>query len=807
MRNSIYILIIIYSHTLAAGPEQFSRILNRHAKEISDIIKNTTASCIDKAWNPADLSLANEELGKISAGIASVLSEKAITLSLKRDYPNACHVLSQNLLSTGEESESKEQVCLNKLSGQCIQTETRIYPVFKYHWPKYFIEVSQKGNDPHQAFASGNLLFSANRKIANMISGLTDLQGPYSLLAKVVGVSSSIKSVTQVDMQAAPGEMTRALQAGVLIPFERLRIRANDSPDMPSHEVNIWPVGLSQTIAKNLSVCQKGGFEWKLQGVPMTCPIAMARDAWSIWDTGMLDYLNPNAIRGMMTASHPVSCIADQAASMLLESAMDANPSLGESDQASSLISNLPSSYRGLGMCSFPILNSTEAIVTQTLGLVNSFQGPWCTLWGPLVPRASTHVYKSDYGFANAALKFKMLAHDIFGLPRGSHERWSLAYPWEESPASSMLDFVKNFLPFLESLGLSTEGSVALGRSLLLMRPGDPRMLDASYSVASLAQEATNLAKEIAYLSALSAGSSLLQKTADQEAVGHQTPSEILLQYREDLRQTTDQTARLGEEPVYEKRTYCHRWGEHRGLLTKSEATLPISGLDYNGHDFSPFEKMPVASCHQEIMGHCMNRHKISKSCRRPESIFYVSIERMEIARYRKAQNPKRYVVDSPSCNYSEHKPNSKTHQRHYRCAERLREIGEDDTRDYVDTPSANDPESAVGKGSEAGKIASTVAKTLPWVGAEIARAKFEDILGRSLLPGKKRVYTIFEKISCRASDATGVPTYKSKHGIFWKWQSCESAVRYELRKYIQKHMLREICDAVFQDHLGKPFR
>ena len=167
----------------------------------------------------------------------------------------------------------------------------------------------------------------------------------------------------------------------------------------------------------------------------------------------------------------------------------------------------------------------------------------------------------------------------------------------------------------------------------------------------------------------------------------------------------------------------------------------------------------------------------------------------------------KRYVVDSAKCSYSDHKPNSRTHQRHYACEEELRLIGEKDTRDQVLRPDPNNPEGTLGQGSEAGKDAAKLAKTFPWVGAELARAKYEEILGRSLLPGKKRVYTIFEKISCNASDSIGTPLYKTKIGPIWRWNSCEGAVRYEIRKYFQTKLLRDVCDGIFRDPLGKPFK
>ena len=63
---------------------------------------------------------------------------------------------------------------------------------------------------------------------------------------------------------------------------------------------------------------------------------------------------------------------------------------------------------------------------------------------------SSDQTTKNDYSFANAALKFRLLAADLFGLAVGRRERWSLAYPFESSSDSETSDNIFNMTKFLE---------------------------------------------------------------------------------------------------------------------------------------------------------------------------------------------------------------------------------------------------------------------------------------------------------------------------------------------------------------------
>ncbi len=834
MKNIKLLVFLLFSQTsLAFDQKDLEDILAvEDLKALQQIVVSTTASCLDKiVTNPADIAFAKQELLEVARGLAEVISESLLTLALKKDYPTACHVLSQGLLKNIEASQNSRSICILKdpVFGGCLYRQEQQYPVFSYYWPKYFIEVSQKGNDPFPAFADGNKLYAANRKLANDLAGFVDLKGPYELAGMVVLGAPLVRAGTSAvmgqgfDLSTTKDEVEKSVATAVLTPFEKLRIRANQTPDQSSYEANVWPVGLSATIAQKLTVCAEGGFKWAIPGVPMTCPIAMSKDAWAYWDSGMIDYINPSAIRGIAASTNPVACIGDNLASVAFDE-YGAKESTGtregasDKDKKTSMLSNLPSSFRGMGMCSFPILGKAEAMANQMLKGADSFKGPWCSLWGPVVPRMSTHVQNTDFAFAAAALKFKLFAHDMFGIPRGAQERWSLAYPWEEHASEAFTDSFSTLKGVLEKAGIKSISSEyakgsGSGRSLMLMPPGDPRMLDV-FSTTQLARDSKNFAREVIYLAAMNATASEVEKQTMNAFIregGHQvtSPDKVLNQYRRDAQAAIDATAREKGEPVYVKRIYCHVKGEKHGLFSRDETSfdVPRYGVDRFERAGNP------SQCHNVRGGSCIDRHPISGKCRRPESVFYVSLEKWELSHYRKVQNPRRYIVDAPECTFEQFRTPS-IHHHHYTCKERLREIGREDTRDHIVLPNPYDPEATLAQGvkpgpesTSAGREVAAAARISTWVGGEIARAKYEDISGKSLLPGKKRVYTIFEKIKCEPKTPEGRPIFKKKVPGGWYWSSCMDAVKLEVRKYFQTKLLRRVCDKILSQKLGEPFK
>lgn len=827
MRHNVVIIIFfISSRVYSAGFDIAGVDFSEHVEEVAKIIGAVTTSCLEAALsNPAKIALAKKELSEIAKGVAAVAAEETTALALKKDYPNICHIMPEQILDSFEESSQHGSECITRIGGKCIQKRKTQTPEYSYYWPKYFIEVSEKGNDIHPAFGSGNKLYKYNRKIASQLSGMLDLKGPYELVGMVTGMSGFMKRTTRAfmgqgfDLTPSAQDLDEIPRTAVLTPFEKLRIRGSKEPDMPSFEVNIWPVALATSMAENLTVCEEGGYQWPLKGVAMTCPTAMSKDAWSYWDSGLLDYLNPNAIHGIVSASDPRTCVADNLASTAFDSLgpqeRGNHITDDKDDKKGAALSNIPNSFRGVGLCSFPILGSAEGIVNQGLGTLNNFKGPWCTMWGPVVPRHSTHIHANAFGFANAALKFKLLAHDLFGVPRGDAERWSLAYPWEEDGGflAQQKDWIKDILTRWSIPSKKIDSFLKVpssGRSATLMIPGDPRMID-EFNPQDLATDAKNLARELVYLASMNKAASAAENQAlnafkKENGLEETLPEKILQEERRRLKETTDLTARTDKEPIYDQRHYCYVWGEKQGTLMRGDVSVEIPGFG-TGH----FVRVSDPGiCHRSRSGRCIDRHPVSGKCRRPESIYYYHLSRQEVIGYRSVQNPKFTRVDGPfSVSTNEHKtPN--THHRFHTIEEKIVSIGEKDTREYVFEPDPNDPGRTIDpqrKNNQAAEIAGEAARIATWVGPEIARAKYEDMSGESLIPGKKRIFTIFEKIHCKPKKSDGGELKRAELAGIPYWNDCAAAVRYEVRKYVQRKLLRPICDKVLDHHLGEPFR
>lgn len=820
MKYIIVILVYMFSSNSINADELEKLLSKSEIYELQNIIASTSLSCASKILDPKDLARVTQELKELGKGIASVLAEKLLTLSFKKDYPNACHVLTEDFLKELDEGSVESRVCLNRVSGHCIHHESRKTPIYAYHWPKYFIEVSVKGNDPHPSFAYGNRFYSANRIFADKLSGFLDLEGPYKLAAKVTLGAPLLKAGTSalfgqgVDFSPTGSELSQAASTTILTPFQKMRIRAAQDSELPSYEVNIWPVGLSQSIAKHLTLCKKGGFEWPISGVPMTCPVAMSRDSWSYWDSGMLDYMNPNAIRGMASATNPASCIADNAAAIAFDqhSAKDqsAPASAGPEvdNKKKELLTSLPKSFRGVGMCSLPILGDAEAITTQFLNTVDSFKGPWCTIWGAVAPRASTQVYASDYAFANAALRFKTLSHDIFGLPRGKKERWALAYPWEGviptfSDGNEGFDYFDFLIELNKKFNIlpSIDNTLTTSRSNMLMFPGDPRLIDIAYDPKTLLTDVKNLTRELAYIMALERAASEGKKLSNN-FLNH-SENEHQEQFQVEVKGLSVELGNFGKEPILEKRIYCHVDKEDDGQVKGSRDFL----FEIPGHGLLEFERIAsVEECQKKVEGRCLKRHRVTRKCDSHQNIHYISIEKFDFVGEKEVERPKRYAVSPIKCSVKKYQT-TETNEISYYCNEEIKELAGERDPFLTDLPDENIP-SKESKGSNStAKVISEAARISTIVGTEIYRARYEEILGKSLLPGKKRVYTIFEEISCQPEDEAGVPIYQKKVGPVWAWEQCNAAIRYEVTKYFQKRLLRKVCDTALASPIGGPFR
>ena len=609
------------------------------------------------------------------------------------------------------------------------------------------------------------------------------------------------------------------MKATSTIPLEKLRIRS--SKKFVTFDANVWPVGLSKTVAENLAICgdgnpntDNGGFGWPIPGVAMTCPVAMSKDMWPYWDTGFLDYLNPIAVKSLATSINPVSCAADNLTSVLFDKygKQGFSEPYGDSGKKKELrdrIGNLSDPLQGLRYCSFPIMGDTEAIYRMyQQNLQNIFSGPWCTLWGPLSPRSSSAVMINDYTYANTALKFKSIAHDVFGIPRGEQERWALAYPWEDETGGLINDILKG-LRDLIGANISPELAEKItkkfdlgvkGRSTLLVPPGDPRLIDIASDYAT---QAKNLVRQAAYLTAMNEAANEAERRTiealkrEHQVTGPTDYETMETRMSDELDEAHDSTQLAGMEAVYTEKTFCHAAADRKGVFVgrpENHFSLPYQGF-VSGGPFDFEEDHSRFNCHDHDVGHCLKRNWRGKcvSKRRGQLIFY---SKQVKTGYRKVVRPRTFSIETKcKVSFSE----TATKKRDFViCADHISSTRK--PRSPLTKPSRHDPRT-VFEDEEMVEAAGAAAKTAAWVGAEFARAKYEDILGKSLLPGKKRVYTIFEKVTCKSE------FYRTKIGPIYKWERCKEAAQLEVKKFIQTRLLRKICDKILGSPLGKPFK
>jgi hypothetical protein len=108
-----------------------------------------------------------------------------------------------------------------------------------------------------------------------------------------------------------------------------------------------------------------------------------------------------------------------------------------------------------------------------------------------------------------------------------------------------------------------------------------------------------------------------------------------------------------------------------------------------------------------------------------------------------------------------------------------------------------------VGKASGREMAVGAAAAAAPWVTAEALRAKEGEMRGNNLVTGDRRIYTVWEKVQCtrpntRLMISTGPVTVK-------KYESCESAIRFEVYKFVQTELLRKIGDWM-EERVGRPW-
>ena len=413
---------------------------------------------------PDQWGLFVSEINKILLGIAEIISETATQLAFKKDYPTVCHVLTQEQLDLYKDYDDNSKKNKKGVRTKRIDKHLPLYKHYEvlsphYYWPKYFIEVTEKGYDPHDKFAKENGMFKFNRKIADIYEKIINPQDVLKLIQSVLTGEVLLKGVNAA-LNALPDKMTGDANikigkpkdnfASIIptlllsVPLEKYRLIGSKKDSMSTYDASIWPIALSYAMAKNFTVCgpslkQSGkhpGGSFDALGLAATCPMALSSDAATLWDTGFLDYMDPEAISAMVASSNPATCIADSVRTYFAdEEARDTTTTSNPNDPDKKPHNEIPESSMGDGLlkCSYPITGTIESVLKKSIAMTDpkKWKQAKCTVWGPLAPRASFSVQDTDYSYANTAFKFKLFAHELFGVKRGEAEKWSLAYPWE----------------------------------------------------------------------------------------------------------------------------------------------------------------------------------------------------------------------------------------------------------------------------------------------------------------------------------------------------------------------------------------
>ena len=850
IKNLLFILTIsANAYAQNKSQKAATEIGKNLLKDMESIITTLGANCGDIT---TQYPIILDEIGQFSKSLTDFGFQLLTQLALKPDYPTACHVLSQSIIDQYTPIKTKTRLREKKKKIDIVINGYRPKPV--YYWPKFFIEVSEKGNDSHPSFAKNNVLYKANRKISATLEPFMDIQGPITITAFVTG--SDIGMEILGIKKKGDVKLDDLVRNVAMLPLNKNRIRASQSKDSPSFEVNIWPVGVSEAAGK-LTVCHQEsiGYHWPIPGVANTCPAAMAKDARAYWDTGMLDYLNPQTLVSMeFIQTNPLSCFGTQAITQYLQKSTAATGE-GTNDSNSILkaVSGLTSVYDGIRSCSWPILGNAQAIFSSVASTANvaKWTGPYCTVWGPIAPRMSTSTYNNDYSFANAALKFKLLAHELFAVPRPQDERWSLAYPWEGSAVAGEGSFINQLFDLKEIKDLYPSEFLSFdekeSRSTSLLYVGDPRLIDGSLSPNYYTERGINFGKELLYLGALTGASFASIKAAekimnknlpDSQKTDYTqedfSPEEQSKKLERELENTEEKTAKLVKQKIYQPKFFCHQSQQGQPhLLTNGNVfdiglipnALPgvFRDIPFKGTSFEFTEQNDVNKClnHEAFRG-CLNWKGDMRGCREYNDGLAIFYKKMVEVGEEYVQNP---VINEYKtfCDYAGkfYKKDNKKGV-FYKCEDRLVNSVAMDTRERVDRPN---PDSFY-PDKTSDELKKSMAAAFPWVAAEIVRAQYANLTGHNILPGNKRVYTVWEKVTCDldfiiVEEKAGtsaikvnlpqyfdIPEQNKKNPSYDSIgrPSCRTAIRHYLRERFQLAYLRQFCDLIGQE-LGKPFQ
>ena len=81
---------------------------------------------------------------------------------------------------------------------------------------------------------------------------------------------------------------------------------------------------------------------------------------------------------------------------------------------------------------------------------------------------------------------------------------------------------------------------------------------------------------------------------------------------------------------------------------------------------------------------------------------------------------------------------------------------------------------------------------------------KYAELTGRNLIPGDRRIYTLWEKVDCTPD--FHLTHFKTSLFEMKYYSNCKAAVKFEVIKYVHTKLLRKICDLMSQK-AGDPWK
>lgn len=304
-----------------------------------------------------------------------------------------------------------------------------------------------------------------------------------------------------------------------------------------------------------------------------------------------------------------------------------------------------------------------------------------------------------------------------------------------------------------------------------------------------------------------------------------------LKKLKEALEDTEDETIPWGEEPIFKEVLYCHQSEQGRGLMTPGNlfnmglhpTDIPkvYGEMPYKGPSFQFKELNSVQECldHNKFSG-CLKWKGRWGGCREYNDGIGIAYKKMKVVGSRKVKDPIK-ITYSPKCSFVGRKRVKNNKDIVFYECEDVEASREQMPRENVDRPHHTD---VYPQDTDSKDLAKSIEAAAPWIAAEIARAQYGNIMGSNFLPGNKRIYVIWEKITCDApfikvtvkhdfgeqSIYKDLPETGVKNPDYSQFESagpsCRTAIRYELYKRFQTKYMRDWCDLLGKG-LGEPFK